>query len=184
MSHDRRAPRPRAEIALRSRFLLLEQTRNAQRCRRGREDQMVPKWGPASRHRAVLHRARRGDWAKASGGRAPHVGRASVRRPSGEGRGKVRAPLERGTVPGSPAVLSYVNSSATSPDRVISPGACLCDTGFTAHAFDLEPVEGSFVMKPGQLKPLILFVVVVFAAVTLAGWTWDDGAAMSAAVLH
>jgi hypothetical protein len=37
-------------------------------------------------------------------------------------------------------------------------------------------------MKPGQLKALILFVVVVLAAVTLAGWTWDDGVAMSAAV--
>jgi hypothetical protein len=37
-------------------------------------------------------------------------------------------------------------------------------------------------VKPGQIKALILFVVVVFAAVSLAGWTWDDGAAMAAAV--
>ena len=37
-------------------------------------------------------------------------------------------------------------------------------------------------MKPGQFKPLILIVVLVFVAVTLAGWTWDDGAAMAAAV--
>jgi hypothetical protein len=37
-------------------------------------------------------------------------------------------------------------------------------------------------MKPGQLKALILFVVVVLAAVALAGWTWDDGAALSVAL--
>ncbi len=37
-------------------------------------------------------------------------------------------------------------------------------------------------MKPSQLRALILLVVLVFAAVTLAGWTWDDGTALSAAV--
>jgi len=37
-------------------------------------------------------------------------------------------------------------------------------------------------MKPSQLKALILLVVLVFAAAMLAGWTWDDGAALSAAV--
>jgi hypothetical protein len=35
-------------------------------------------------------------------------------------------------------------------------------------------------MKASQFKVLILFLVLVFAALTLAGWTWDDGAAMSA----
>jgi len=37
-------------------------------------------------------------------------------------------------------------------------------------------------MKPSQRKALILLVVVVFTAVLLAGWTWDDGAAVSAAI--
>jgi len=38
-------------------------------------------------------------------------------------------------------------------------------------------------MKASQLKVLILFLVLAFAAFTLAGWTWDDdGAAMSASV--
>ena len=39
-------------------------------------------------------------------------------------------------------------------------------------------------MKPSLLKVLILLVVLVFAAVMLAGWTWDDGAAMAAAAQH
>jgi hypothetical protein len=37
-------------------------------------------------------------------------------------------------------------------------------------------------MKPSQLKALILLIVVVFAAVTVGGWTWDDGVALSAVV--
>lgn len=38
-------------------------------------------------------------------------------------------------------------------------------------------------MKPGQFKIVILFLVLAFAAITLAGWTWDDdGAAISAPV--
>lgn len=37
-------------------------------------------------------------------------------------------------------------------------------------------------MTPSQLKVLILLIVLVFAAVMLAGWTWDDGAALAAAV--
>jgi hypothetical protein len=37
-------------------------------------------------------------------------------------------------------------------------------------------------MKPSRLKPLILLIVLVFAAATLGGWTWDDGAALSADV--
>jgi hypothetical protein len=42
--------------------------------------------------------------------------------------------------------------------------------------------KGSFTMKARQLKVLILFLVLAFAAFTLAGWTWDDGAALSASV--
>jgi hypothetical protein len=37
-------------------------------------------------------------------------------------------------------------------------------------------------VKPNQLKLVILFLVLAFAATTLAGWTWDDGAAMSASL--
>ena len=39
-------------------------------------------------------------------------------------------------------------------------------------------------MKASRFKVLILFLVLVCAAVTLAGWTWDDSAAMSASVPH
>ena len=37
-------------------------------------------------------------------------------------------------------------------------------------------------MRASQFKVLIVFLVLAFAAMTLAGWTWDDGAAMSASV--
>jgi hypothetical protein len=37
-------------------------------------------------------------------------------------------------------------------------------------------------MKPAQYKALTLLIVLVFAAVTLGGWTWDDGVALSAVV--
>jgi hypothetical protein len=37
-------------------------------------------------------------------------------------------------------------------------------------------------MKARQLKVLILFLVLALAAFTLAGWTWDEGAALSASV--
>jgi hypothetical protein len=37
-------------------------------------------------------------------------------------------------------------------------------------------------MRASRFKVLILFLVLAFAAMTLAGWTWDDGAAMSASV--
>jgi hypothetical protein len=37
-------------------------------------------------------------------------------------------------------------------------------------------------MKASQFKVLVLFLVLAFAAFTLAGWTWDDGAGMSASV--
>jgi hypothetical protein len=37
-------------------------------------------------------------------------------------------------------------------------------------------------MRASQFKVLILFLVLAFAAMTLAGWTWDDGVAMSASV--
>jgi hypothetical protein len=37
-------------------------------------------------------------------------------------------------------------------------------------------------MKASQLKVLVLFLVLAFVAITLAGWTWDDNAALSASV--
>ena len=37
-------------------------------------------------------------------------------------------------------------------------------------------------MRASHFKVLILFLVLAFAAMTLAGWTWDDGAATSASV--
>ena len=37
-------------------------------------------------------------------------------------------------------------------------------------------------MKPAQYKALTLLIVLAFAAMMLAGWTWDDGAALAAAV--
>jgi hypothetical protein len=43
-------------------------------------------------------------------------------------------------------------------------------------------VRRDFAMKASQFKVLILFLVLAFAAVTLAGWTWDDGRAVSASV--
>jgi hypothetical protein len=42
--------------------------------------------------------------------------------------------------------------------------------------------EGSFAMRASQFKVLILFLVLALAAMTLAGWTWDDGATISASV--
>jgi hypothetical protein len=37
-------------------------------------------------------------------------------------------------------------------------------------------------MTARHFKVLILFLVLAFAALTLAGWTWDDGSALSASV--
>jgi hypothetical protein len=37
-------------------------------------------------------------------------------------------------------------------------------------------------MKASQLKVLVLFFLLAFVAITLAGWTWDDAAALSASV--
>ena len=37
-------------------------------------------------------------------------------------------------------------------------------------------------MRASHFKVLILFLVLAFAAMTLAGWTWDDGAALAAAI--
>ena len=37
-------------------------------------------------------------------------------------------------------------------------------------------------MKASQLKVLVLFLVLAFAAITLAGWTWDEAAASSTSI--
>jgi len=64
------------------------------------------------------------------------------------------------------------------------PEACKRDTGYTSAngAGQSTSSKGSFAMKASPLKVLVLFLVLAFVAITLAGWTWDDNAALSASV--